>query len=44
MMGDTSHSGKGEARSVLLLVSGDGHVWRRRWDSWVQRGSGADDT
>jgi hypothetical protein len=40
MIGSVSQVGSGDASSVLDLESADGHVWRRRWVSCVQRGSG----
>lgn len=40
MIGCVSQVGSGDASSVLDLESADGHDWRRRWESCVQRGSG----
>lgn len=43
MIGETSQGGSGDEISALLVfVSADGQVWRRRWERWVQRGRGAD--
>lgn len=43
MIGVVSQGGRGAARRVLVLVKDEGHVWRRRWVNWVQRGRGAVD-
>lgn len=43
IIGLVSQGGRGVGvRRVLDFVRVAGHVWRRRWVSWVQRGAGAD--
>lgn len=40
IIGESSHSGSGEAKRVFDLLSADGHVWRRRRDNCVHLGCG----
>ena len=41
MIGEMSQGGSGEEMRVFDFVKAEGQVWRRRWESWVQRGRGA---